>query len=534
MRARRLAAALSGLALLGGCVFPTERDASVHVSVTPIRILFRGTDTVATARAWQMIGPADSQPIPNVVFVWSSNDPSVASVDGTGRLVGINPGTAIVTVAAANFDRKARPAADTVRVATPLEIDSVRPDTVRYGEIVSVYGVSVDSIVSATLSGAALIRVPFGDTVYPGGTARSRWWVPPPAHTDSLFFLGITGGNGVLGYAHGDTTTVIEQDLYEPDDTVPRVLDLDAPPPFPAYPALLVSNPALAFEPIKRPAVTGADWYRLAQAETRDLTIILTAPQIAGTFQTYLTDSLVWNSAKQSFGIGPDSWTFGPRLHACHGLPFTPSEALGDSTIVAFKGLPAGTLDAVAVYAAAGRYGLAVIAGYQSELPADAHEDDNSCNAADLRDTLSLPFRDTLAIENPHDVDWLRFTVPGGSYQFRLHAFPGTGAASDSLKDLDLYVIKVPNPGDASLQVVSADTAAGSDVDRTLLLAAGDYYAVVVDFAGATTSYEICAAVPVTGACASGFPAPPAPSAPRQAAATPPATLDLPLFGGGP
>ena len=86
------------------CVYPTEHDASVHVSLTPVRILLRGTDTIATAQAWQIRGPADSQPIPNVVFLWSSSDPSVATVDAHGRITGVKSGTVVITVAAANFD----------------------------------------------------------------------------------------------------------------------------------------------------------------------------------------------------------------------------------------------------------------------------------------------------------------------------------------------------------------------------------------------------------------------------------------------
>jgi len=168
---------------------------------------------------------------------------------------------------------------------------------------------------------------------------------------------------------------------------------------------------------------------------------------------------------------------------------------VGDSTIVAFKNLPPPGLDAIAIYGTPGRYGLSVLAGYVSELPADAHEDDNSCNAADLRGTVPAPtFRDTLTIENPHDVDWIRFryTSPGvtSTAQVRLHAFPGTHP--DSLKDLDLYVIKVPAATDTVVSVVAADTAAGSDVNLTPSLATGDYYLAIVDFAGTTTTYEVC------------------------------------------
>src|SRR6266480_1203699 len=502
-------------ATLATCVYPTERDDAVRVSITPIHILFRGADTVATARAWQMVGPGDSLQIANVVFVWSTSAPNVATVDPAGRIVGITSGTAIITAAALNFDKRQLAAADTVRVSAPIEVDSIRPTTVRYGEMLTLYGIGADSIFQATLRGAPLIPNLFADSTYATGAQRRRYWVPFPARTDSLAIIGIYNGSGVFGFVRGETTKVVERDLYEPDDTAPQPLDLDAAPPFAPAPALVFFNPALAFEPLRRDEKTGADWYRFRQAEARDLTIILTAPQIAGTFSTYLTDSLGWNGT--SYVTGKDAWTFGPGSHACHGLAFAPPQAVADSTIVAFKHLAAGTLDAIAVYTTPGRYGLGLIAGYQSELPADAHEDDNSCNAADLRDTLQAPFRDTLTIENPHDVDWIRFHYTNGglttSAQVRLHAFPG--AHPDSLKDLDLYVIKVPQAGDAALQVMLADTAAGSDVNRTASLATGDYYLAVVDFAGTATTYEVCVAVQqllVSGFCGTGFPAPPAAS----------------------
>ncbi len=502
-------------ATLATCVYPTERDDAVRVSITPIHILFRGADTVATARAWQMVGPGDSLQIANVVFVWSTSAPNVATVDPAGRIVGITSGTAIITAAALNFDKRQLAAADTVRVSAPIEVDSIRPTTVRYGEMLTLYGIGADSIFQATLRGAPLIPNLFADSTYATGAQRRRYWVPFPARTDSLAIIGIYNGSGVFGFVRGETTKVVERDLYEPDDTAPQPLDLDAAPPFAPAPALVFFNPALAFEPLRRDEKTGADWYRFRQAEARDLTIILTAPQIAGTFSTYLTDSLGWNGT--TYVTGKDAWTFGPGSHACHGLAFAPPQAVADSTIVAFKHLAAGTLDAIAVYTTPGRYGLGVIAGYQSELPADAHEDDNSCNAADLRDTLQAPFRDTLTIENPHDVDWIRFHYTNGglttSAQVRLHAFPG--AHPDSLKDLDLYVIKVPQAGDAALQVMLADTAAGSDVNRTASLATGDYYLAVVDFAGTATTYEVCVGVQqllVSGFCGTGFPAPPAAS----------------------
>jgi hypothetical protein len=157
-----------------------------------------------------------------------------------------------------------------------------------------------------------------------------------------------------------------------------------------------------------------------------------------------------------------------------------------------------------------------------SELPLDKHEDDNSCNAADAQGVRTVPWRDTLAIENPHDIDWIRFTAPSlpllNSLEFRVHAVPGVNP--DSVKFLTFYVIKVPAATDTALTIAIADTAVAARLDHqvttTALTAGADYYAVVLDFAGSSTYYEICAQVvsvsPPT--CAgSTWPAPPAPSA---------------------
>jgi len=513
------AALLIGWVTVATCVYPTEHDAAVHVSIRPLKILLRGSDSIARATAWQIVAAGDSQKILNVSFVWSTSNPTVATVDQAGHVVGVNSGTVVIRAAAQNFDAAALAGVDTLRVSAPLEVDSVRPKIVKYGEKLTIYGVGVDSIFLASLAGADLIRVPFSDTVFRVGTARVRFWVPPPATSDSLFFLGFSGGEGVFGFVPGDTTKVIERDLYEPNDTVPSAIDLDASRPFPKtntiLDSLLFFNPALAFETLKKGQTSGADWYHFTQAETRDVTIILTAPAIAGTFSTFLTDSLGWSSAAKRYFIGHDSWTFGPGSHACHGARFSPSESAADSTIVAFKQLPLAALDGIAIYTTPGRYGLAVVSGYQSELPADAHEDDNSCNAADLRDTIPAPFRDTLTIENPHDVDWIRFHYTQGALlstaQIRLHALPGV--QPDSLKDLDIYVASVPQPGDTVVKLLAADTSAGSDADLRPSLATGDYYLAIVDFAGTTTNYEVCVGTISAlspGPCATGFPAPPA------------------------
>ena len=85
-------------------------------------------------------------------------------------------------------------------------------------------------------------------------------------------------------------------------------------------------------------------------------------------------------------------------------------------------------------------------------------------------------------------------------------------ALQDS-SDIDVYLLHdngAGNPPDS----LGAYAHAGSTIDTTfgfpLALAAGDYYAVVVDFAGVPTPYAIC-----IGNCAS-FPAPPTPVSPAE------------------
>ncbi len=486
---------------LATCVFPTERDDSVHVTVDPLPVLIRGTDTYATARAWQILAAGDSQQIANVSFVWSSGDPLTATVDANGHVVGIKSGTTAIRAAAANFDKRAAVGQITLRVANTLEIDSIRPDTVRYGEIVTVYGVGLlDTLgIGLTIGDGGLIPVPFSPALDPNGASRISYWVPPPAHTAPLFYIGA----GVFGFS-ADTVRVIRRDLYEPNELAPTAINLETSRPFPAtiLNFVLFANPALAFEQLPRDVLQGVDWYRFGQSTPRDLSIILSS-DVRGTFQTFLTDSLGFRASDSSYFIGRDAWTFGPGSHACHGAAFGPKERAPDSSVAAFRGYPAGSLDGIAVYGREGRYALTVLEGYvtaDKRIPRDAHEEDNYCDAADSKRiplAANVDHVDTLAIENAHDVDWFRFNVPGTSAQpvrFRTLARPF--AAVDS-SDIDLYVLNVPAPGDTVMTGV-AIAKAGSANDTTLALAPNDYYAVVVDFAGVPTRYSLCIGFPST------------------------------------
>ncbi|MEX2155358.1 MAG: hypothetical protein WD773_00825 [Gemmatimonadales bacterium] len=507
-----LAVALVGVT----CAFPTDKSDKVFATLeAPSAVVLRGQDMSVFARAWHVVGN-DTQPIANAHFQFATGSATIARVEASGggyaTVTGVNSGFVDIVAKAVAFEQ-AQQADLLLRVSNPLEVDSVRPSLVRFGDTITVYGVGVDSIFFAFLDN----NVTLFDYPIPGllptrtrdslGFSTATFWVTPPARSSQLTFFG----PGVFGNAP-DTTRVIPVDRFEPNETAAWPVNLDAPPRFPAVPQIRFYNPALAFEIPRRDAV-GIEWYRFEQTVPRDLTLILTSPEARGTFATFFTDSLSYDPADSSYGIGPQSWTLGPSSHFCGGIPFQPAELQPESTIVALAGMPAGALHAIAFYAQPARYGLAVIEGYVTSNPAvprDAHEEDDFCDAADARGSAAtIPatrFRDTLTIDNPHDVDWIAFEVTtaiGELVHFRLASLvPG-----DTLSDVDLYVV---SDAAAGLVQQGSGVNVGSVEDFTLLLAPGRYYAVVVDFAGVPIPYSICFEA---GTCGGAFPAGPSGSA---------------------
>ena len=521
-----LAVALTGAT----CAFPTDKSDKVLVTLEgPSQVVLRGQEMSVQARAWRVIGP-DTQPIANVAFAFGTGSATTATVqnDGGGyaNVTGVNSGMVHITARAISFEQASQ--GDLLlRVSNPLEVDSVRPSLVRFGDTITVYGVGVDSIFIAFLNNATQFDYPL-----PGilptrtrdslGFSTATFWVTPPAHTDRLSFIG----PGVFGNAP-DTTRVIPLDVLEPNETAPRAINLEAPPRIPAIPQILFLNPALAFEPLKRDSLA-VDWYRFTQTKTRDLTIILSAPDVRGTFSTFLSDSLAFVPASgpnpATYTIGPNSWTLGPGSHACKGFAFEPAETQPESTIVALRGMPPGGLHALASYTQPGRYGLAVFEGYVTSdpnVPRDAHEEDDFCDAADARGlAVTLPggtFRDTLTIDNPHDIDWIRFRVTSLT-GVTIKIASVTSAATVDSSDVDLFLLTVPGGGaSSSLDILNKSDAAGSTETMTTLLGAGDYYLVAVDYQGVPVVYDVCISA---GGCP-GFPSPPAPSAARKSPAAP-------------
>ncbi len=501
-----LAVALTGVT----CAFPTDKSDQVFVTlVAPSGVVLRGQDMSVFAQAWHVVG-ADTQALTNVEFAFASGSSSIARVESNGggyaTVTGVNSGTVDIVARAVSFERAGQGDLP-LRVANPLEIDSVRPAVAPFGQVVTVYGVGVDSMFIASLGDVNLIEYPFSrvrDSTT--GLGRISFWVPPPAHSAPLFYLGA----GVFGF---DTTItdVLKEDVFEPNDSVPSQINLDLESPWPGtiLEPILFTNPALAFEPVER-ATLGQDWFRFGTSDTtQPMTFFITYPTFGDTASTntFLLDSLAYNTGAPGDPIekfyGRDSADFiGSDFYTCKGSQFDPVQVARESTTVALKTLPSHAIHIVTFFAKPQRYGLTAARGYftaDSRIKADRFEENDFCHFADNQrirlDTLApAGFSDTLNIDNPFEIDWYRIEVPspglGDSVLFRLQGRPFIAGRDSS--DLDIYVLTVPGSTGSFVGEVGSSTNAGSTENLMLDLGAGSYYVAVVDYAGFAMRYSLC------------------------------------------
>lgn len=524
-----LAGALAGVT----CAFPDDNSPEVYVTIeTPALVLLDGEEMTIQARAWRLIGTPDTgtgddEPLGNIEFQWTSNNGNVARVDnnggGSATVLGVGSGVADITARALAFE-KASNAALPLRVSGFLEIDSMTPPSVKWGDKLTVWGVGIQFAFIASLDGSGLIPDSLS-FVESNGFSRMDFWVPQPARTSQLFVLG----PGIF-FNTSDSVAVDTLDLYEPNTTSPALIDLDAPGPYPSIPFVKFFNPALAFEELPRDTTVGYDWYRFTRSDTtRPLTIVV-RPQgntdSSGLFMV-IADSIEWTG---TFHTPPptDPYWFvtSEGYYYCGRGGFSPNIQPFDSMIVALKTLPRyvpGNNGIHVLNFFGERFNYLMIAADtvapSQKLVQDRFEENDVCTMADAPAKI-IPvgplasFGDTLTIDVPHDLDWYRFRVNAplltDSTTIRIAPRPFGGAGAADRSDLDLYVL------DTNFAFMGSSATVGSFDLLRLRLAPGDYYLAVVDYSGDPTRYSLCMAV--RSGCVPPFaPAPPAasPSASR-------------------
>jgi hypothetical protein len=506
--ARRVLILVVGAGLLA-CSDSTEAVDQAYVTIsTASPVVLRGDQLELTAKLWSRTSPGDSVEVRNAELAWSTADPTLATLtakdNNTTVATGVNSGMVQIRAVATGF-QGATPATFSLRVSDPLEIDSMRPSIVRFGEKVTMYGVGVNNLFFAALQGATLLPDTFSISAGAGGIGELSFWVPPPASSGHAVVL--SPGQIVIA---PDSMTVLPRDLYEPNDSTPSPIDLSVGP-FPTIPAVRFYNPALSFESRLRADSMGVDWYRFGGITPgSDLTFIFMAPTFKNAHLTFLGPTV--NSADS---VATPGWTIGSGLYYCKDHAFKVQEQPADSLVVALKNLPAGSMDMISLFFVSGRYGLAVVDRYLTTDPAigpDRWEENDNCEFADRNFTdpatrvdLATPYSDTLTIDNPHDIDWIRFRVPGlAPLAVTFKTAPPAALDAAAAGDIDLYVMAVPVAG-SPLDLRGSSRAEGSTESMTVVLEPGDYYMVVTDFAGKPTRYSLCAATGVNCSPPAGF-----------------------------
>ncbi len=473
----------------GACVYPTERSAELRVAIDTIPDLVQGE----ALRLGGAVLDAAGDTVPNAELSYQSDNTLIAAVSGD-TLLATSVGTTNVTATATGF-AEAEQGVMQVRIAAEIQIDSVRPRLVRFGDTLRLFGTGLNPAPFGE-GGPEFLQVGIGEGAgilksyvpqfasAPNRFGRLTVWVSPPASpVSTVLALGVNG----LAINVTDTVLVLQRDLFEPNDTVPHTFGaFDGP----------FRNPALSFERRPRGDSVGGDWYRFTQHQVRDRKVIVRSNDVGPeTYQVFFTDSLAWNGAIGDFEIGPGSWTLGPSLYTCQGVPFVAPQFPADSVIIALRDLPVGTYDLIAAYTSPGAYELAVLPGYRSALLPDAAEENDIC---DLATPLSIGQTRSLTIDNPHDIDWFSFTVTASAVTA---AFDVAFDVTEQEADLDIYVLRDFTPD--SLVLVGVSDLGGTTDEVTTVLPPGDYFLVVVDFVGVPTAYTLTTGVAPTPAQAS-------------------------------
>jgi hypothetical protein len=503
-------------ATLVSCSVPTDKSKDIQVmvrqspSLMARGILPKDARDSLSAFAFRVDAAGDTQPLTNVEIRWSSSSSQIASIEGSANgsqvtVRGNGDGYVTLTASPVAFEQ-ATPGTATIRVASTFVVDSIRPTAVRYGQKVTIYGVGIHLPFVWLLGGAELIDDPFAFSGNISGVEKRELWVPPPTTTGRPFYLG-----GGLADSVRDLITVDQQDIFEPDTATPGVIDLNGPGLQRLFGGLrvLFYNPALAFEPVNTGS-SDIDWDRFDQSDNQPATIIVNSQALGDTAFAFVSDSLYkCGPTPTDICYEPPGWYFTAGSQACNNAFYYYTQPRVPTFTVGFLKWPTPRLHLVQFYAKEGRYAVAAVRGYlqpDRDLAPDRFEDNQLCWQADanFQDSIGptrkqivvgvgTPFGDSaLTISQPYDVDFYRFRVvpPAGpadtalTIQIKSRPIHPVDAS-----DIDLYLYDTSGGF-----IASSENVASTEAVTVTGLPPGEYYAIVVDYAGQPTCYGMCIA----------------------------------------
>jgi hypothetical protein len=521
---RALALGAACATIIVSCSVPTDKAQGVAVKVLlSDSLLARGVLGVSdrdqlSAHAYQVNGAGDTIALTNVELVWSSSDNAIATVQGFpggyAEVTGVAAGVATISAQAVAYESGGYGDVP-IRVAPPFVIDSVRPKTVHYGDQLRYYGVGIRNLFAVTLGGPDLIRDFFSFTGNDAGLGSEAYWVPFPSNTDRPFYIG----PGFFGLA-ADTITVLPFDLYEPSDSQSVPLDINGPggPRSLFGLPVLFFNPALYYEPITATPFS-EDWYSFHRSDTTQAISLIVSPDFSSdTAFTYVADTIVYagggfiDLSQSRYVLSPGTGTFkcGPNFF----FTFVLSRPL--VTVHAFRATPSARTQLFTATRSDGGYTLAALRGYfvvDRRIPPDRFEEDDlwciypDQTFAASKDSTSpnrqhivvgLPgfgqngpwFDSTLTLDNPGDIDWIRFRVQPPvllSDTIVTVAVKSLPLGAFDASDIDIFVMRA-----SDFAFMGSAEFTGSNEQITVSLAPDDYYLGIAETAGEPTRYSVC------------------------------------------
>lgn len=495
---KTLVATFLASGLLATCQFPTDRSEEVFVTIdSPSQVIVRGTTLTLTARVWRR-GPDETRAeVRGATVHWLPGDERVATVQeaspGRALVTGVGEGAVAIRAIAVDYE-EARPGEVMLRVASTVEIDSVRPLNARYGEQLTVFGVGLGQFVQVSLAGTPLILDSASFNGDPVAATSARFWLPYPAVSGIVSAVARQG----TSISAPDSTLVLPFDVYDDSGDLPAEIDLNGP--VLRQPDTLFFNPALALE-----SGQVFDGYRFSRSDTtRPVSFIISTvvPTVFDFEPVLLPPPRIPQAFPEEDGGGPD-WSLGVTGQHCHGdfVSFPrPFRTTASVTLVrAFRRLPAPEV-LLSVYGEpVGRYGIAVVDGYvlaDSTILPDRFEDNDVCvdadhNSADPQKHIDpgAPFTDTLTIDNPFEADWFRFTIPTSDTTLLTIRTSGRPFGATDSSDLGLVLRRVETH---FFEEPIESHVPGSAENLVIEAFPGDYYLAVVDDAGVPTRYTLC------------------------------------------
>jgi hypothetical protein len=475
--------------LLVTCTLPSDQSDAVFVTVeSGPGLVHRGDALTVQAHAWRGSSQESAAELRGTSFLWTISDPSVArvapGVGGRAVVTGVSSGRVSLRGETRDFE-DATAAEVEIRVANTVEIDRVTPETVSFGEQVTVEGVGLGGVERVFLGDGALIpdSASFrGDSV---GTGSMSFWVPFPASSDRLLAVAKEG----FSASAPDTTTVLSHDVFETDDGTDPVIPLDGP--VVREPDVLFRNPALFLEFDQE-----IDDYRLVRAKTsQPITIIV---RRAGRPELGF-DAMVMPFRSDE----PDAdWGIGGQSQNCGNFGVALPAALPDSVVRVLDGPASGDFE-VRVFGFTGAaYSMEVRRGRPMPDPRiqpDRFEPNDHCRLADQNfdkpdltmDLAVNAVSEVLTLDYPYDLDWFKLRVPGEFGERRLvtiRSDPLPFGAADS----SLVLVYLIDPEDADVVQSRGDGAEQTIAEE---VEPGDYYVVATDEAGVPTRYGFCVAL---------------------------------------